>query len=143
MSSPRHPTTRLGFTLIEVIVTVIIFGVVLGLVSQLARRAVDQRRMLKARQTALIEVSNALEVLEARPGSRPAPGQERQLPLPKNLAEEFESPRLIARASALETDSSGVRLDVAFTWMTDHNRRSAPITLSTVVFPKGSAGGTP
>ena len=136
----RKPTRR-GFTLLEVIVAVIVFGVVLSIIANLTRRAIDQRRRLEVRRVALLEVSNALEVLEAEPASRPAPGQRRELAVPEMLGDRLESPRLMTRATALEGMAAGVRLDVSLTWMTDHGRRSAPIELSTIVYPDFEAGG--
>lgn len=126
---------RRGFTMLEIIVTVIVFGVVLSLVTTLTRRAIDQRRLLDTRRAALLEVSNALEVLEADPAARPQPGRQRQLELPEALANKLDEPTLIARATSLAGPPARLRLDVELTWMTGQNRPAAPITLSTVVFP--------
>ena len=136
----RQPVRR-GFTLLEVIVAVIVFGVVLSIVANVTRRAIDQRRRFEVRRVALLEISNALETLEAKPASRPAPGDHREMVVPEMLSERFESPKLIARATALEGAAAGVRLDVEVTWMTDHGRRSAPIELSTIVYPEFETGG--
>lgn len=140
-----HPARR-GFTLLEIIVTVIVFGVVLSLVASLTRRAISERRLLDTRRAALLEVSNTLEILEADPAARPEPGGQRELALPERLADKLDESELIARATQLENESgdpAGVRLDVALTWMTAQHRRAAPIALSTIVFPESSAGGTP
>lgn len=140
-TSPQRP--RRGFTLLEVIVTVIVFGIVLSIVANLTRRAIDQRRRLDVRRAALLEVSNALEILEADRSARPAPGESRELSLPEFLTSQLDSPRLIARATALDGAPGGVRLDVELTWMTEHGRRSAPLELSTILYPESMTGGVP
>lgn len=121
----------------------IVFGVVLSIVASLTRKAIEQRRRIDARRTALLEVSNALEILEAHPERRPAVGEVRELEMPAAVAGAFESPKLIARATRLEGDSGGVRLDVELTWLTAYEQRSSPIGLSTIIFPGGPAGGGP
>lgn len=134
---------RHGFTIPEIIVSMILLGAVLGVIVPLAKRANDQARLSSTRRAALLEVSNALERLTADPAAWPAPGEEWTVPLPDSLNRQLPEAKLVISNMAVE-DPPGRRFDASLTWVEPTKGRSAPIRLSAFAFePPTAAGGAP
>jgi prepilin-type N-terminal cleavage/methylation domain-containing protein len=138
----RRRTRRRGFTVLEVIVTMILLGAVLGVMVPLTKRATEQRRLSETRRAALLEASNALERLAADPAAAPAAGEERTVPLPETLSRRLPDAALVVRGEA-QTDPPGRRLDASLSWTEPNGRRATPVRLSAFVFdaPARRGGG--
>lgn len=144
MNRHRRPRFGRGFTILEIVVSMILLGSVLAIVVPLTKRAVDQRRQAETRRAALIEVSNALERLAADPTTWPEPGTATDVPLPDRLAARLREPRLVVASAALSGPPSGRRFDASLTWAEPTGGRSAPLRLSAFAFESGTGeGGEP
>lgn len=131
--------TSAGFTVTEVVITMILLGAVISMIAPLTRRAIDQREQSQQRRAALIEVSNALERIAADPSSWPAPGEELSLPLPEEVAAPFDDPQLTITSVSLQEPVAGRRFDAALTWRAPNGRQAAPLRLSAFAFPSPPA----
>lgn len=138
MFLPRRSAERppRGFTIPEIIMSMVLLGAVLAVIVPLARRANDQGRASATRRAALLEVSNALERITADPAAGPAAGEERTVPVSTGLARRLEEPTLVVTGVAVE-DPPGRRFDAALTWVEPNGRRAAPIRLSAFAFEDG------
>ena|SRR5690606_3480610 len=125
---------RGGFSLLEIIVSMILMGAVLAMVVPLTKRVVEQRRSAETRRAALLEVSNVLERLTADASDRPAAGEERRVPVPDHLTSRLENPAMVVAATAIDGPPAGVRLDASLTWTEPSGRTAAPLRLSAFVF---------
>ncbi|MGC1273827.1 MAG: hypothetical protein WBC44_08985 [Planctomycetaceae bacterium] len=138
---PARPTR--GFTITEVVVSMILLGTVVGIVVPLTKRAIDQREQAQVRRAALIEVSNALERLVADPTAGPKSGEVREMPLPERLSSQLREPHFSVTAVPIEGTAEGRRFDAVLTWVEPNGRRSSPIRLSAFAFTPTANGRTP
>lgn len=132
-----------GFTITEVVVSMILLGTVVGIVVPLTKRAIDQREQAQIRRAALIEVSNALERVVADPPAGPKLEEVREMPLPERLSSQLRDPHFAITAVPLENTAKGRRFDAELTWLEPNGRRSSPIRLSAFAFTSTADGGTP
>jgi type II secretory pathway pseudopilin PulG len=139
--SARCRTSSAGFTVLEIIVSMILLGVVLSMVAPLTKRVVDQRRANEARRAALFEVSNDLERLVADRSAWPNAGEQKSLDISASLRTRFHEPEVTIRRITL-TDPTGERFDASFSWKEPNGRRAAPVTLSAFSFDT-NAGDAP
>ena len=130
-----------GFTLLEIIVSMILLGIVLAMVVPMTRLVVEQRRRSETRRAALLEVSNALERLTIDPSRGPAVGEEQTLPVSESLAARLKEPTLVVRTEAVDGPPAGRRFDASLTWSERSGRRAAPLRLSAFVFEAGDSDG--
>jgi type II secretory pathway pseudopilin PulG len=136
----RSRRTETGFTVLEVIVSMILLGVVLSLIAPLAKRANEQRQRNEDRRAALFELSNVLEQQVAEPDRWPADAETQLAAVPAHLQGHFPQAEFTVSRQRVE-NPAGYRFDAAFTWMEPNGRRAAPLRLSAFAFPK--AEGTP
>ena len=126
---------RRGYTLLELFVSFLLFGAILGILVPLARRAADQQRLAERRRVAVLEVSNVLERMTAAAASAPATGEERSVPLPAEFPR-LRDPKLTVRAVAVAGDVPGRRLDATLAWA-EPNGGTAEVRLSAFLFGEG------
>ncbi|MDQ3332722.1 MAG: type II secretion system GspH family protein [Planctomycetota bacterium] len=139
--STRRPSPNPGYTVLEIIVSMILLGIVLGMVAPLAKRVVEQRRRTESRLAALFEVSNVLERMTEDRAAWPSEGERRTMDLSGNLRSRFQEPELVVSSTVLD-EPPGRRFDATFSWREPNGRRASPVTLSAFSFD-ASEGGSP
>lgn len=122
-----------GFTVLEVIVSMILLGVVLSLVAPLAKNANQQRQRNEARRAALFELSNVLEQQAANLAEWPDDAEEQPFEIPATLQSRFREADLTISRHRIE-NPTGFRFDATFTWQEPNGRRSAPLKMSAFAF---------
>lgn len=136
-SMNSRPATA-GFTVLEIVVSMILLGVVLGLVAPLAKRANLQRERNEARRAALFELSNVLEQRTANPADWPAVTESQSIEVPARLQSRFPEAALAVMRHRVE-EPAGFRFDATFTWKEPNGQRAAPLRLSAFAFPEAEA----
>jgi len=123
-----------GFTVLEIVVSMILLGVVLGLVAPLAKSVHAQRERNEARRAALFELSNVLERQTATPTDWPDETDQKIVEVPARLTSDFRQAELAVTRYRLEAPA-GYRFDATFTWNEPNEQRAAPLQLSAFAFP--------
>ena len=134
--SPQDSATRTrrrGFTVLELMATVILLGAVLLTLPPVLRQAAVQRRDAGHRQTALLEVQNALERLTARPYASITPDAARGVALSESARSLLREPRLTISLSETN-DPAGKRIAAELRWQDRAGNDAAPVLLTTWVF---------
>ncbi len=137
-SSSKSRPTRAGFTVLEIVVSMILLGVVLSLLAPLAKRANAQRERNEARRAALFELSNVLERQTANPADWSEGTEVRVIEVPTRLMSSFPQAELAVTRHLLEAPA-GYRFDATFTWSEPNGQRAAPLRLSAFAFPDAEA----
>lgn len=125
---------RRGFTIVELISTLILLGVVFAVSISLLSAVGRERRSTEQRQYALQHVANLLEHATAQGWSKLQEGPQELGPASADLQAllpELDQQLVVAKA----TDANAKRLIASIRWKNRHGQFVSPIQLTTWVYP--------
>lgn len=129
----RHVCRR-GFTIVELISTLILLGVVFVVTISLLTAVGRERRSTEQRQYALQHVANLLEHATAQGWSKLPEGPQELASVSVDL--QALLPELDQRLEvAKATDANAKRLTASVRWKNRHGQFVSPIQLTTWVYP--------
>lgn len=132
MGSPPH--RRRGFTLLELMATVILLGTVLLTLAPVLRWAALQRRDADHRQAGLLEVQNALERLTALPYESITAEAAADVRLSDSTRSLLREPRLTISVTETDDEPAGKRVSAELRWQDRAGNDAAPVRLTTWIF---------
>lgn len=135
----RPTAPRPGTTLIEVIASMILLGIVFAGSIPAVVWVVRTQRALERRQAALLHAANLLDELTSRPWNRLDEGVPVE-ELDRGIVADFPALRLTARVTP-ETEPRARRVTVEIAWEEAPGRPTRPVKLHGWAFP--STGAAP
>jgi hypothetical protein len=107
---------RSGVTLLEVVVSALLFGVILGVAMQLFRTVGLQRRAIERQHAAIREAGNVLERLAALPWARLTPQSVREIRLSEAARQALPGAELAVELSEPGQEPGMKRIAVRIGW---------------------------
>jgi type II secretory pathway pseudopilin PulG len=126
---------RRGFTIVELISTLILLGVVFTVSISVLAAVARERRSTEQRQYALQHAANLLEHATARGWSALPSGPQELASASADL--QTLLPELDQRLEVTEADDHAKRLTVSVRWKNRHGQFVSPIQLTAWVYPIG------
>ena len=134
MSPPRLHVARRGFTMLELMITMILLGAVIVTVTPLLRWAAVQYREADRRGVALQEIQNVLERLSARSYESLTPETVNGIEISGSTRSRLREPRLKITLEASE-EPQAKQIVVELHWKDAVGNEVTPVRLTTWVFP--------
>lgn len=138
MSRKRLQRTRGGFTLIELMATMIVLGTILITMAPLLRWVSVQRREADVRQMALREVDNTLERIVGQPYELIAEESTGRVLTSDAVGKLLRDPRLYVVVAEVDDAGEAKQVTVELRWKDGAGNDVAPVRLTTWVYRRQS-----
>ena len=123
-----------GFTILELVVTMILLGAVIVTLMPLLGAVAGQRRAAEQRQLATEETANLLERVSAWPYEAISPESTAALHLSESSQRLLRNPTLKIAVVAVDGQPAAKRITVELGWKDRHGRAAAPARLTSWVY---------
>lgn len=124
-------TTRRGMMMVELAVAGALVGTLLVVCLQLFSAAAAQRRVADQQQCALVELSNIMEQIAARPWSELTTAMLTQEKLPPMADSQLPGAELKIEVSLLPDEPKAIRITATLRWKDRSGQLVAPVALTT------------
>jgi type II secretory pathway pseudopilin PulG len=132
MNPPRH---RSGFTVVELIATLILLGVVFTVSISILLAVTHSRRVAEQRQFAMQYAANLLEQAASRPWAELAPGPQPRTPIPPDLATVLPDLEQSIDVTDSPTEFHSRQISVTIRWKDRRGQSVAPMRLTGWAYP--------
>jgi prepilin-type N-terminal cleavage/methylation domain-containing protein len=133
---------RRGFLMMEVLITLAIFGIALILTAQLATFAIAEQSAAHERLTAIEFADNLLESARARTWAELTPEWAAAQQLPADWADRVSNPRLVVRVEAEPEHPRLKRVTIEVRWDHRFGMPARPVVLTALFADRGGGGGS-
>jgi Tfp pilus assembly protein PilV len=131
MSQRHHNMTRRGVMMLEAIVAGVLLGTLLVVCLQLLSAVVVERRAADQRQLAVLELSNVMERVAARPWSELTPAAVAQEKLSPGASGQLPGGELKIEVSTDAKEPAAKHITATLRWQDRSGQLGTPLTLST------------
>lgn len=132
---PRPHGDRRGVSLVELLCTLVLLGVVFSMSIAVMVSVAKQRRVSEQRQVALQHGSNLLERAAAKGWSGLTPGVQTINDAPESLSAMLPDLQQRVEVTEVSEDDQSKRVNVTLQWKNSAGQMVSPVQLCTWVFP--------
>lgn len=130
------PPRRAGFTIVELIATLILLGVVFTVSISILLAVTHSRRVAEQRQFAMQYAANLLEQAASRQWSQLTPGPQQLNPIPPDLATVLPDLEQSVEVTDLQKDFHSRQIAVTIRWKDRQGQYVAPMRLTGWAYPQ-------
>jgi hypothetical protein len=141
-SAPLSAAIRRGFLMMELAVTLGIFGIALILTAQLATFAIAEQTAAHERLAAIEFADNLLEAARAQPWTALTPEWAAAQKLPEEWADRVQNPKLMVRLEPEPDRPRLKRVTVEVRWDHRFGVAARPVVLAALFADRGAGGGS-
>ena len=139
-SSSHGPTRRRGFGLIEMAISGLLIAAAMAITVQVVGWVATDRRSVARRERAVVEASNLMERIAARPFDEITPESLAALELPEAARSSLPGSTLTATVAARDDAPAGKRITVEIRWRGRSGQAESPVRLVAWAYRKGGPG---
>jgi prepilin-type N-terminal cleavage/methylation domain-containing protein len=123
-----------GYTLLEMMTAMLVLGTATATIVPLAGWAQAQRRAAESRQIAVLEASNIIERISARPWDDVTPEAAAKEKLSPSAARALREPVLKVNVAAVKDDPVGKRVSLEIRWKNREGDYVSPVRLTRFLY---------